>query len=145
MLLKRSDVAAFMVNWNDKASNVRTIAQELNIGLDSLVFVDDNPVERDFVRSVLPMVAVPEIPSDPALVPQCLIDAGYFEATTITNDDLQRTEQYRANRERARQAAAAPDLQTYLLGLKCSSSGAVLRQRTCNALSNLSIRQISSI
>jgi FkbH-like protein len=118
MLLKRTDVAAFMANWNDKASNIRTIAQELNIGLDSLVFVDDNPVERDFVRSVLPMVAVPEVPSDPALVPQCLMDAGYFEATVITNDDLQRTEQYRANRERARQAAAAPGLQTYLLGLK---------------------------
>jgi FkbH-like protein len=118
MLLKRTDVASFMVNWNDKASNIQTISREINIGLDSLVFVDDNPVERDFVRSVLPMVAVPEIPIDPALVPQCLMDAGYFEATIITNDDLQRTEQYRANRERAQQAAAAPDLQTYLLGLK---------------------------
>lgn len=118
MLLKRSNIAAFTVNWNDKASNLRTIAQELNIGLDSLVFVDDSPVERDFVRSVLPMVAVPEIPADPALVPRCLIDAGYFEAALITNDDLQRTDQYRANRERARQASAAPDVQTYLLGLK---------------------------
>ena len=64
MLLKRGDVACFVANWDDKAKNIRRIARELNIGLDSLVFVDDNPFERNLVRSVLPMVAVPEIPED---------------------------------------------------------------------------------
>ena len=67
MVLKRGDIACFVANWHDKATNIRAIAEELNIGLDSLVFVDDNPFERDIVRRELPMVAVPELPDDPAL------------------------------------------------------------------------------
>ena len=66
MLLKRADITAFLVNWTDKAENLRAIAEQLNIGLDSLVFVDDNPAERARVRASLPMVAVPELPDDPA-------------------------------------------------------------------------------
>ena len=61
MVLKRDDIACFVANWQDKAANIRAIAQQLNIGLDSLVFVDDNPFERNLVRSELPMVAVPEV------------------------------------------------------------------------------------
>ena len=61
MVLRRSDIAAFVANWNDKAENLRAIAEQLNIGLDSLVFVDDNPAERARVRESLPMVAVPEL------------------------------------------------------------------------------------
>ena len=62
MLLRRSDISAFVANWNDKAENLKAIAAQLNIGLDSLVFVDDNPVERARIRQSLPMVAVPELP-----------------------------------------------------------------------------------
>ena len=80
MLLTRKQVASFVANWDDKATNLRRIAAELNIGLDSLVFVDDNPFERSLVRRELPMVAVPELPEDPALVPRCIADAGYFES-----------------------------------------------------------------
>src|SRR6202040_3967377 len=65
MVLKRGDIASFVANWADKPSNLRAIAAELNIGLDALVFVDDNPFERDLVRRELPMVAVPEISDDP--------------------------------------------------------------------------------
>ena len=67
MVLKRGDIACFLANWEDKAATIRSIAEELRIGLDSLVFVDDNPFERNFVRRELPMVAVPELPDDPAL------------------------------------------------------------------------------
>jgi len=100
MLLRRSDIAAFLVNWQDKAENLRTIAQRLNIGLDSLVFIDDNPAERARVRESLPMVAVPELPDDPAHYVRCIADAGYFEAVSFTNEDRQRVEQYAANSER---------------------------------------------
>ena len=100
MLLKRSDISAFVANWNDKAENLKAIATRLNIGLDSLVFVDDNPVERARIRQSLPMVAVPELPKDIAHYVRCLADAGYFEAVAFTSEDRQRTEQYAANAER---------------------------------------------
>ena len=100
MLLRRSDIAAFIANWDDKAENLRVIAKQLNIGLDSLVFVDDNPVERARIRESLPMVAVPELPRDAAHYTNCLADAGYFEAVAFTSVDRQRAEQYAANAQR---------------------------------------------
>ncbi|MBV9783883.1 MAG: HAD family hydrolase [Acidisphaera sp.] len=118
MLLRRDHVASFVLNWNDKAANLRIVAEELNIGLDALVFVDDNPFERTLVRRELPMVLVPEVPADPALVPQALADAGYFEAVAITEDDRRRSQQYQGNRARAALAASATDMQGYLRSLE---------------------------
>lgn len=117
MVLRREDIASFVVNWSDKATNLRIIAQELNIGLDSLVFADDNPLERDLVRRELPMVAVPEVPDDPALLPRCLADAGYFESLSITREDRDRTRQFSNNRAREAIRAAATDLSSYLRSL----------------------------
>ena len=87
MVLRRSDFAAFQANWDDKAQNLKAIAARLNIGVDSLVFVDDNPIERARVRQSLPMVAVPEMPEDPAHYVRCLAEAGYFEAVAFTAED----------------------------------------------------------
>lgn len=117
MVLKRERIASFVANWTDKAANLRRIAAELNIGLDSLVFLDDNRFERNLVRGELPMVAVPEVPEDPALVPQRLADAGYFEAVAITDDDRARTRQYQVNRERRDLQTSATDMESYLRGL----------------------------
>ena len=117
MLLRRGDVSCFVANWNDKASNIRAIAETLNIGIDSLVFLDDNPFERNQVRAALPSVSVPEVPDDPGLVPFCLADAGYFEAVAVTGDDLKRREQYAANAERSRLREDAGDISTYLASL----------------------------
>jgi FkbH-like protein len=118
MVLRLDDIAVFRANWEDKAANLRAIAQALNIGLDSLVFLDDNPFERNLVRAQLPMVAVPEIPDDePACVPALLADAGYFESLGITAEDRARTLQYRQNRARDDARAGATDLQGYLRGL----------------------------
>ena len=111
MLLKRGDFAAFVANWTDKATNLRAIAKALNLGLDALVFVDDNPVERAQVRAALPQVAVPELPADPALYVRTLAAAGYFEAVAFTADDQARAGQYAANLEReslAAEVAAGP-------------------------------------
>ena len=118
MVLKRADIASFHANWGDKATNIRAIAQDLNIGLDSLVFLDDNPFERSLVRQELPMVAVPEVEDDPALVPRLLADAGYFEGLAITAEDRERTGQYQSNRARASLMASATDLDGYLAGLE---------------------------
>src|SRR6516162_5218964 len=100
MVLRRSDIAAFLANWDDKAKNLKAIATRLNIGIDSLVFVDDNPVERARVRQSLPMVAVPELPEDAAQYVRCLADAGYFEAVSFTLEDRDRAQQYAENAER---------------------------------------------
>jgi FkbH-like protein len=118
MVLKRTDIACFVANWSDKASNIREIAKQLNIGLDSLVFLDDNPFERNLVRAELPMVAVPEVPEDPALVPRCLADAGYFEALTITPEDLERGRLYQSNLARESLRASVTDMDSYLRDLQ---------------------------
>ncbi len=119
MLLKRADFSCFVANWDDKAANLRRIARELNIGVDSLVFLDDNPFERNLIRAELPEVSVPEVPEDdPALMAQALADAGYFEAVSITEEDRARTGSYRANAERAALAGEATDLPSYLRSLE---------------------------
>jgi FkbH-like protein len=118
MVLKRGDIACFVANWNDKAANLREIARRLNIGLDALVFVDDNPFERNIVRRELPMVAVPELPEDPALYPATITAAGYFEALHLTQDDLERSRQYQANLQREELKASTTDLDGYLRSLE---------------------------
>ena len=118
MALRRGDIAAFVANWQDKASNIRRIAQTLRIGLDSLVFVDDNPAERAIVRQELPVVAVPELPDDVAGYADRLADAGYFEAAAFTADDAKRGEQYARNAERDAGLGAATDMAGFLRGLQ---------------------------
>jgi FkbH-like protein len=118
MVLRRGDIAAFRANWSDKAANLRAIAEELNIGLDALVFLDDNPFERNLVRAALPMVAVPEVSDDPAEVPALLAEAGYFESLAVTAEDRERTAQYQENRARHALQASSTDLDGYLRGLE---------------------------
>jgi FkbH-like protein len=120
MLLRRSDIAAFVANWDDKAANLKLIAAQLNIGIDSLVFVDDNPAERARVRQSLPMVAVPELPDDAAQYVRCLADAGYFEAVAFTSDDQQRGEQYAANTARKTFLESTQSLDDFLQALEMS-------------------------
>ena len=117
MVLRRSDIAAFVANWNDKAENLRAIAEQLNIGLDSLVFVDDNPAERARVRESLPMVAVPELPTDAAHYVRCIADAGYFEAVSFTEEDRHRAGQYAANAERESLREGSQSMEDFLRGL----------------------------
>ncbi|WP_072391080.1 HAD-IIIC family phosphatase [Hyphomicrobium sp. CS1GBMeth3] len=117
MVLRRQDIACFVANWQDKPSNLRTIAKTLNIGIDSLVFADDNPFEREFVRRELPMVPVPELPEDPALYGRCISNSGSFEALRITNDDIARSAQYQGNLQREQLRQSSTDLVSYLKSL----------------------------
>ena len=98
MVLSLSDIACFIANWDDKATNLARIAAELNIGLNSLVFVDDNPAERSIVRRLQPEVAVPELPVDPAGYIMALERHRYFQTLTVSSEDLKRTEYYRDGR-----------------------------------------------
>lgn len=122
MQLKRSDFAAFFANWDDKAANLQNIADQLNINIDSLVFVDDNPAERARIRQSLPQVAVPELPEDPAHFVRCLSDAGYFETISITPDDMQRNKQYVANTSRKALQTSTQSLEDYLISLEMWAS-----------------------
>jgi FkbH-like protein len=117
MVLRETDIACFAANWEDKAANLRLISETLKIGLEHIVFVDDNPFERERVRGELPSVSVPEMPEDPAHYAQCLADAGYFEAVYLTGDDLERTSQYQANRQRESMKSSTASLDEYLAGL----------------------------
>lgn len=118
MLLKLSDCAAFVANWTDKASNIRAIAKTLSLGLDSFVFLDDNPVERGQVRQALPEVAVPELPDDPALYAPIIHHAGYFESIAFTDEDRQRAEQYYTNAQREKIRVEASSIDDYLRSLE---------------------------
>ncbi len=117
MVLKLEDIACFVANWDDKAANIRRIAQELNIGLDALVFVDDNPAERAIVRRLVPEVAVPELPADPADYVRAVEQHRYFETISIGAEDFKRTDYYRANAQRREIATSAGDIEEFLRSL----------------------------
>ena len=118
MVLRLDDFSCFIANWDDKATNLARIARELNIGLDSLVFFDDNPAERSMVRRLRPEVAVPEVPDDPSQFIRALDQPRYFELVAISAEDLQRTDSYRANSKREALAASLGELDDFLRSLE---------------------------
>jgi FkbH-like protein len=118
MLLKLDHIAVFQANWNDKATNIQAIAEELSLGLDAMVFLDDNPVERGLVRNLLPQVAVPELPEDPAYYARTLEAAGYFEAVSFAAEDLKRAGFYQDNAKRASLQKQVGGVDAYLASLE---------------------------
>lgn len=118
MILGIDDISVFVANWQDKASNLQRIAQQLNIGLDALVFVDDNPAERELVRQLAPQVAVPELPTDPACYVRTVDSHNYFETAQLSSEDLARADQYNAQRARGEAAASFADLDSFLRSLE---------------------------
>lgn len=117
MLLREEHISVFQANWTDKASNLEAIARALNIGIDALVLLDDNPAERAQVRAALPSVGVPELPSDPGAYPRLLSAAGYFEAVGFSTEDALRAASYAADAKRAEVMAQSRDLGDYLSSL----------------------------
>ena len=118
MLLKIDQIAVFQANWNDKAANIRAIAEELSLGLDSMVFMDDNPVERGLVRQILPDVAVVELPDDPAFYARTLAAAGYFEAVAYSSEDRSRADFYQDNARRVALQKQGEGVEAYLTSLE---------------------------
>lgn len=114
MLLKETHIAAHRVNWEDKASNLRAIARELNIGLDALVFVDDSPFECALVREQLPEVAVVELKADGGDFASQLTRHGYFDSLVASSEDKQRTAHFKAEAGRRELQSSAGSLEEFL-------------------------------
>lgn len=117
MLLRLEDIAVFVANWENKADNIRKIRETLNLGMDSFVFLDDNPFERNLVREMLPEVTVPELPEDPALVPAFLESLHLFEPAGYSEEDAARTAQYQAEASRVQAQASFTNYEDYLVSL----------------------------
>ena len=124
MVLRLEDFSMFVANWEDKARNIRTIQQSLNIGMDSMVFLDDNPFERELVRTMIPEITVPGLPEDPALYLQYLRGLDLFETASYSREDAGRTEQYREKAQRAAFEAAFQSYDDYLEALQMRASAA---------------------
>ncbi len=118
MILKREHFSTFRINWQDKATNLLEMAEELGLGVDSFVFLDDNPVERDWVRTAIPEVAVPDLPSDPAYVPEFLRRTTFFQRIMLTDADSQRVESYRTLGLRQNLKVRAATLDEFLTSLE---------------------------
>ncbi len=118
MVLRESDIAVFMANWNPKVDNIKTIQQVLNIGLDSIVFLDDNPFERNMVRQYLPSVIVPELPEEPSDYVRTISELNLFETTSFTAEDVQRTQLYREDGARKALEQSFTNVSEYLKSLE---------------------------
>jgi len=101
MVIKMDDIAVFVANWDNKADNIRLIQSILNIGFDSMVFLDDNPFERNMVRENVPLVNVPELPEDPGDYLEYLYSLNLFETASYSENDADRTAQYQLENKRA--------------------------------------------
>lgn len=119
LILREEHFATYKINWDNKADNIKAIAQTLNIGLESIVFVDDNPTERELIKQVLPMVAVPEFPVQPYLLPIFFeqLQNDYFSVYSITEEDKTKTEQYKANAQRESMQHNFTNITDYLASL----------------------------
>ncbi|MBX9667477.1 MAG: HAD-IIIC family phosphatase [Candidatus Obscuribacterales bacterium] len=118
MVLRLDDIASFVANWDDKPNNILKIAEELNLGIDSFVFIDDNPAEIEIVRQFLPQLNSIWLGSDPANYLQTLLDCRFFENRAITEEDSKRVDLYRVERERQKLMTGTTDMDTYLESLE---------------------------
>jgi FkbH-like protein len=116
MVLRRADFAVLKINWENKAENIKRIAEELNLGTDSFVFLDDSPAERMLIKEALPEVIVPDLPERPEDLADFAVELNrkYFARVSVTEEDRAKTEQYRANRERESLKEQATDFASYL-------------------------------
>ena len=118
MELKLSDFLIFTANWEDKATNIKNIIKTLNISEDSVIFIDDNNFERNIVKQLVPNVSVPEMPDDPADYIRVLKEYNFFETSVYSDDDKNRTEQYRTEFKRKESLEQFTDYDSYLKSLE---------------------------
>jgi len=118
MVLKLDDISIFVANWEDKVQNIRNIQRSINLGMDSLVFIDDNPFERNLVKTMIPAITVPEMPEDPAQYVNYLQSLNLFETILYSQEDSVRTEQYKSEFERQRLQTQFDSIDGYLKSLE---------------------------
>ena len=118
MVLKMEDISVFVANWEGKPTNIQYIRDVLNIGMDSMVFLDDNPFEREAVRTLLPEVTVPELPENPEDYVDYLRSQDLFGTASYSSEDGKRTDRYRAEAERVSLQSKCTDYDSYLESLE---------------------------
>jgi FkbH-like protein len=130
MILREESFSAMRINWENKPSNMRSLAEELGIGLDSLVFVDDSEKERALMRQALPEVLTLDMPRDPALYRETLEALPALQALTVTEEDRARTRQYIERRQREKLRVTAQSVEEYLGSLGIVVETARVSERT---------------
>ena len=152
MILRRNDFVGWRINWDDKARNLAELADELNLGLQSVVFLDDNPAERARVREALPEVLVPEWPADALLYEKALKELTCFDTAVVSTEDRARTAMYVADRQRTELKGLAQSVDEYLTSLQleitCDRLGPADLQRAAQLLNktnqmNLATRRLT--
>lgn len=134
--LNVDDFICFKANWEPKSINIANIAKEINIGEDSLVFIDDNPAEREIVRQSLPTVTVPEVKCPEDYI-KSIDRAGFFEITSFTKDDAKRNEMYKQNAQRAAAESSFTDYTDYLLSLNMTGEIGAFSTAHCERITQL--------
>jgi FkbH-like protein len=128
MVLRREDFVAWRINWKDKAENLLELAAELNLGLESFVFLDDSPQERDQIRQILPQVHTPNLPASPSDYAAFLCSLNCFETASLGKEDLERTKLYQAERERKESLDLSGGVEAWLRSLQIEVHAAPLRR-----------------
>lgn len=140
MILRKEHFACLKINWNNKVSNMKEIAEELNFGLDYMVFFDDDPVNREYMRSNLPQVLTIELPKDPALYAKTLQNMKEFNTLNITNEDIERGVMYLQQQKRKELENSATDLEEFLRNLNLKISILPADKFTIPRISQLTLK-----
>jgi FkbH-like protein len=140
MVLRLSDIAVFVANWENKVDNIRHIQSVLNIGFDSMVFLDDNPFERNMVRMGIPDMTVPELPEDPAEYLPYLRTLNLFETASFSAEDKNRTEQYQVEAQRVSLQKSFANEDEFLENLSMTSKVSAFDKFSLPRIAQLSIR-----
>ena len=137
MILKLDDISCFVANWQDKAANIKYISKSLNIGLDAIVFFDDNPAERELIKQFLPEVEVIEVPEDPAYYTRSLEISQCFEWLQISREDLVRTDTFKADVKREELKNGSVNYENYLQSLEMKAEIGYAGQNEINRFTQL--------
>lgn len=140
MILKKKDISVFKCNWENKAKSIQEISNILNLNLDSFIFLDDNPMERNLVRKFLPTVTVPELPEDPVNFTKFISIASYFNKDTITNEDRKRTDDYISNFKRVESKVTYNDYNKYLKSLGMIATFRIFEKNNLDRIFQLIMR-----
>ena len=140
MILRKEHFACLKINWNDKVSNMKEIAEELNFGLDYMVFFDDDPVNREFMCNNLPQVLTVELPKDPAQYVKTLQNMKEFNTLNITDEDMKRGVMYLQQQKRKEFENSAPDLEGFLRNLNTKVSILLADKFTIPRISQLTLK-----
>jgi FkbH-like protein len=137
MILRKGDFVAWRINWKDKAENLLALAEELNLGLDSFVFLDDSPQEREQVRQILPQVYAPDLPTSPAELAPFVSALDCFETPSLGGEDLARTDMYLAERDRREALELSGDVESWLRSLQIEVRAASLSRESLTRAAQL--------